>query len=310
MHPDETSPPPAVLAFDVGGTTIKGEVLTDDLEVWAVDRVATPRGPAVVDAVAALGESLLAGLTPERRAAVRCAGVAVPGIVDLVTGTSVYAANLGWRELPVTEPLSRRWGLPVTLGHDVTVAAEAERRTGAAADVDDPFVVVIGTGIAAVSYVHGQRVRGVSGQAGELGHVVVRPGGPLCGCGAHGCLEAVASAAAVCRSYREAGGGDVPGAREVVERLGADPVADRVWAEATSALGDALLGVAALLAPGAVVLGGGLSEAGPRLLDPVAAWMTQHSVAVNVPPLRLAALGSRAGVVGAALAARDEVPVS
>jgi glucokinase len=310
MQPDEPSHASAVLAFDVGGTTIKAEVLSPELDVWAVRHVPTPRGPAVVEAIGDLGEAMLAELPVDLRSQVTGAGVAVPGIVDLEAGASVYAANLGLRDLPLVEPLARRWAVPVALGHDVTVAAEAERRRGAAAGVVDPFVVVIGTGIAAVSYVHGRRVQGVSGQAGELGHVVVRPGGPTCGCGARGCLEAVASASAVCRAYRDAGGGDVTGAVDVVARLGTDDLADQVWAEATSALGDALLGVAALLAPGAVVLGGGLSEAGSRLLDPVVERMATGSVAVSAPPLRLAALGSRAGVVGAALAAQDRVVVA
>ena len=301
------SAPSAVLAFDVGGTAIKAEVLDEHLAVWASGQVRSPRGPAVVDAAASLGESLLSGLPERRRAAVAAVGIAVPGIVDTGRGTSVYAANLDLHDVAVSGPLSRRLRLPVVLGHDVTAAADAEQRCGAAADVQDPVVVVIGTGIAAVSYVHGRQVRGVSGQAGELGHVVVRPGGPACACGARGCLEAVASASAIRLAYQEASGQEVSGAEDVVERLGSDASADRVWREATDALGDALLTVTALIAPGAVVLGGGLAEAGRTMLDPVRARMEAGARAVQVPPLLLAAHGSRAGVVGAGLLAIDEV---
>jgi glucokinase len=255
--------------------------------------------------VVTLADELLAELTAPQRAEVRAVGLALPGIVDSERGVSVYAANLDLRDEPLAAPVSRRLGLPVRLGHDVTVAAEAERRSGAARDVVDPVVVVIGTGIAAVSYVHGQRVLGISGQAGELGHLVVRANGPVCGCGARGCLEAVASASAVVRAYRERSGQDVAGAHEVVSRLEHDPDAAAVWAEATSALADGLLAATALLAPGAIVLGGGLAEAGPALVEPVRAWMEKGTVALTVPPLLTAALGSRAGVVGAALIARD-----
>lgn len=294
-----------MLAFDIGGTTVKAEVLGSDLTSWACGSARTPRGPAVVDTVVDLARDLLAGLAPGRRDAVAAVGLALPGIVDTERGTSVYAANLGLRDEPLAGPVSARLGLPVHLGHDVTVAAEAERRSGAARDVVDPVVVVIGTGIAAVSYVHGRRVAGISGQAGELGHVVVRPGGPVCGCGARGCLEAVASAAAVARDYRERSGRDVSGAHEVVARLGRDRDADLVWAEATCALADGLLMATALLAPGAIVLGGGLAEAGAALVDPVTASMKERATAVTVPPLLTAALGSRAGVVGAGLVALD-----
>ncbi|WP_019819500.1 ROK family protein [Saccharomonospora saliphila] len=306
---DERTPGGAVLAFDIGGTTTKAEVVGPDLRPWASTRAPTPRGAALVDAIAEVGTTLLATLEPDRRAAVSAAGLALPGIVDTVAGTSVFAANLDLRDEPIVEPVSRRLGLPVRLGHDVTVAAEAERQRGAARDLVDPVVVFVGTGIGAVSYVHGRRVVGTSGQAGELGHVVVRPAGPLCGCGVRGCLEAVASAAAVARAYTELSGRPVRGAEDVVALRGKDPAADAVWDEAAEALGDGLLAATALLAPGGIVLGGGLAMAGRALLDPVEDRLRTRANTVPVPPLLTAALGSRAGVVGAALIALDhEVP--
>jgi glucokinase len=296
---------PAVLAFDVGGTTVKAEVIDDRFEVLARTTTATVPGPALVDVIAKAGAALLEELSDDRRATVGAVGLALPGIVDAARGVGVFAANVGLRDTPVGGPLSERLGLPVAVGHDVTAAAEAERRLGAAADVEDPVVVVIGTGIAAVSYVHGRRVRGASGQAGELGHLVVRPDGPSCACGSRGCLEAVASASAVVRGYRQATGADVEGASDVVALLGTDPAADRVWQQATEALGDGLLAAVALLAPGAIVLGGGLAEAGDALLKPVRERMLAQAPALTVPPLVAARLRSRAGVVGAALLALD-----
>jgi glucokinase len=133
---------------------------------------------------------------------------------------------------------------------------------------------------------------------------VVRPGGPRCGCRAHGCLEAMASAAAIARRYTELTGRPVTGANEVVAGLGRDPAADRVWAEATSALADGLLTATTLLAPGGIVLGGGLAAAGDLLLAPVTAAMRARATAVTVPPLTATTLAGRAGVLGAALLAR------
>jgi glucokinase len=208
------------------------------------------------------------------------------------------AVNLGVVDLAVTAPLSRRLGVPTVLGHDVEQAAVAE--VSASPTAPQPFVVVIGTGIAATTFVGGVPVRGVSGQAGEFGHIVVRPEGRACPCGAVGCVETVASATSIARAYTERSGRVVAGAADVVGRLGADPIAEEVWGEATSALADGLVTVCTLLAPGEIVLGGGLSEAGDVLVDAVRAAMRERSHVSTVPPIRASVLGSRAGLIGAA----------
>ena len=189
--------------------------------------------------------------------------------------------------------------------HDVTAAGTAEWRCGAGRGVDDLAVVVIGTGIAATLVTGGTVVRGGCGQAGELGHVVVRPGGPPCACGRRGCLEAISSARAIADAYAARSGRSVDGAIDVFTRLGRDPVADEIWQEAADALADALLMVRALLAPSRIVVGGGLAGAGEALLAPVRARLEGAAGPEAVPPVVAAELGSRAGVVGAALAAFD-----
>lgn len=297
---------PIVLAFDVGGTTVKAAAVDGDLTVLAQVSRRSQHGPAILDVIAEAGQEVLAGLRADQRSAVRAAGVAILGLVDTDRGIALRSVNLQLRDLDVAGPLSSRLGVPVTLGHDVFAAAAAEVRAGSC-DAADPFVAVIGTGIAGVAFVGGRPVRGASGQAGEIGHVVVRPDGPLCQCGARGCLEAVASASAIARSYAERAGRDVAGAHEVVDRLDVDPVAAEVWDEAASALADGLLSVCALLAPGAIILGGGLAEAGEALTGPVTTYLKERAHVVPVPPVVTASLGSRAGVVGAALLALDSL---
>lgn len=304
----DSLPGHAVLAIDVGGTMLKAEVQGPDGSVWARDALPTSPGGRLVDQLAHTTKGLLARLPGSRAEQVEAVGVALPGLVDVERGISILAANLGLRDVSVVGPLAEQVRLPVRLGHDVTVAALAERTTGAAADVTDPVVVIIGTGVAAVSFVHGSRVRGVTGQAGELGHLVVRDDGPTCACGRRGCLEALASAVAISRAYEERSGRHVDGSRGVVALLGRDAVADQVWTEATGALADGLLMVSALLAPGAIVLGGGLAEAGDALLDPVREQIERRrSPALTVPRLVTARWGARAGVVGAAMLARGEL---
>lgn len=293
----------AILAVDLGGTQVKAELVGPDDAVLASAHRDTPRSGAedVLDAVCSLARELTTGPAPQPERI----GLAVPGIVDIIAGTGVLSANLGWRNAPVARIVARSLGLPVVMAHDVTAAGLAEHRLGAGRSVDDVVVVVVGTGISAALVVGGHIVTGGLGQAGELGHVVVRPDGPRCGCGRRGCLEAVSSAAAIARAYASESGTAVAGAAQVRDRLGSDPIADAVWAEAVSALADGLLATVGLLGSSRIVVGGGLSRAGDALLAPLRTLLVERCTVEVAPEVVPAMLGERAGLVGAALAARD-----
>lgn len=291
-----------VLAVDVGGTSIKGELLDGSLrQTVATCTVPTPDGPAALDAVLEVGERLVA----LGGAAVRAAGIALPGIVDVDQGRAVWSATLGWRDLPVRDAAAARLDMPVAIEHDVAAAGQAERSRGAGRGVDDLLVVVIGTGLSAVVYTAGHLVRGGRGQAGELGHVQMVVDGRACGCGGRGCLETIASARAIAEQYQLRSGRPVQGAREVLAALQAgDPDAHAVWHDAVAALADALLAAIALLGTDRVVVGGGLSEAGEALLGPLRRALTERRTVQVLPDVVVAELGPRAGTVGAGLAAR------
>ncbi|MFC9392759.1 ROK family protein [Streptomyces sp. NPDC057027] len=302
---DATGERDCVIALDVGGTGMKGALVDRDMAVLHTVRRATPRrwGPdAVIAEIAAVLHELDRNAVT-RELTVRGAGVVVPGIVDEETRTAVYSANLGWRDLPLADYLEGASGLPVTLGHDVRAGGVAECRLGAGRGADDVWFVPIGTGISAAVFCDGRPVR-ARGYAGELGHVVVDPGGEPCVCGARGCLEGVASAAAVAAAYSARSGRRVEGAASVAERLTqGDPDARAVWARAVEALSAALATAATLLAPEVVVLGGGLAEAGGLLLDPLRASLARRLTFQRRPELLLAELGDMAGCLGAGLAA-------
>lgn len=303
MSESPTSRKPAgeralALAFDVGGTSVRGAVVGAGDVALAESRVATRTGPAVLDDIARLGEGLLAGLSPAARAQVAGVGVAFPGLVDTETGTSLKAVNLRLVDTPVAAPLAERLGLPVAVSHDTAAAAGAIW-----VDAGSPasaLVAVLGTGVAAVTYVEGRPIIGASGQAGELGHLVVDPAGLPCSCGLRGCVETRAGARGMLERYATLGGDGVTGVAELVERAEHDPLAAQVWSEAITALADGFLAVGALLAPGEIILGGGVAEAGASLLDPLRVRMRERSGVTAVPPVRLSALGGRAGLVGAA----------
>ncbi len=289
----------AVLAVDLGGTDIKGAVVDGHGRTRRALVRATPvsEGPRAV--VAAL-EAAVTELAVDD--AVRVVSAVVPGVVDVAAGRIVFAGNLGLRNVAMRDRLAALTGLPTVVEHDVRAAGVAERTIGAARGSGDHIIAVCGTGVAASVCVGGEVVLGANGVAGEFGHIPVWPDGELCQCGQRGCLERYASASAIARHYVEHGGQPGVSAREVAERRDADPAAARAWAEACQALAVGLAGAAALLDPDLIVIAGGLSEAGPALLDPVRAEVTARlRWRAVVPELRGSGLGARAGVMGAAV---------
>lgn len=296
---------PAVLAVDVGGTAIKAAVI--DQAGTVLDQVQRPTSPA--NGPASVVESVRAAASELARAGVVAGGVVVPGAVDVATGIARYSANLGWRDVPLRDLLAADLGIPVTIEHDARAAGLAEATLGAAHGITDCLVVVIGTGIAGVIRSAGVALRGATDLAGEIGHIPVYPQGEPCACGQRGCLETYASAAAIARRYRALSGdaGGALDAREIAAQVATDADARQIWAEATDALGVALATYTLLLDPVSIVLGGGLAEAGDRLLVPVRAALTERLAWREPPSVSVSVLGSRAGQLGAAILAWQAV---
>lgn len=304
VSPTETAAR-TVIALDIGGTYVKGGTLTDGATTLGhTDRWYTraDRGPeAVLETVLACAEEL-AKNCPDAEAA----GIVVPGIVDEESGLAVLAANLGWRGVPVQDWLAEHLGLPVAFGHDVRAGGLAEARLGAGRGCADFLFVPVGTGIAAAAFSRGRALTGGHGRAGELGHVVVRPGGDPCQCGGRGCLETVASAAAIARRYSRATGWRGITARDVRHRADTgDTVAAGIWADAAEALADALATAVTLYDPQRVVVGGGLGRAGEAYLAPLREGLARRLTFQAMPEVVEAQLGDRAGCMGAALLAHD-----
>ncbi|SCL14368.1 glucokinase [Micromonospora rhizosphaerae] len=299
-----------VLALDVGGTGMKCALVRPDGATVHAERHPTGagRGPeAVVDTILDVAEGLAGKARAEGLEPVAC-GIAAPGVVDEARGVAVWSANVGFRDVPLRDLAVARLGLPTALGHDVRAGGLAEARLGAGRGAGHVLFVAIGTGIAAAHVVDGSAAVGAHGAAGEIGHILVRPGGPRCGCGRPGCLEAVASAAAIGRRYAELAGFPATAA-EVADRAAAgEPLAGRVWREAVEALADGLATGQALFDVATIVIGGGLAQAGPRLLDPLRVALRERMTFHQEPRLVAAALGDEAGCLGAALLALDARP--
>lgn len=292
-----------VLAADVGGTITKISVVDQDGCVSAPTRIPTPSGtpdtPArILDTISETASTMYGA---DRAEAV---GLALPGIFDEERGIGVWSENLGWRDIDFRPLVQKRFQLPDALSHDVRAAALAELRLGAAAGLRDVAVITVGTGIAAAVIVDG--VPHVSGGfAGEIGHAVIDSAGEPCLCGNRGCLEATASAAAIARRYTVASGTPVTGAGDVLERArSGDSTATRIWSSAIDALALGISHLSAAIAPQAIVIGGGLSEAGDELLVPLQERLNDR---FRLRPTRLlrAFLGEDAGLIGAAIGARE-----
>ena len=309
------------VGIDLGGTKIYA-VVFDGVDVLAEAKAKTPTqgGPlAVVDAMAVVVRDLgpvddLAGI-----------GVGAPGVIDSEEGTVRQAPNLhGWMEpFGVAEALSAALGgVPVAVDNDVNVGTLAEHRLGAGKGADDLLGVFAGTGIGAGVVLDGVLRRGPTGAAGEIGHMIVRRGGRVCGCGGRGHLEAYAGRAAMERRARdlERKGRDTmlvdlaPGKRMTsgvfVKALAAgDSVAAELIDDAVGALGVAIASAVSLLDVALVVVGGGLADRlGPAFVARVEE-ACRADVFPRNPELRIvpAALGDRGGSIGAALMAADRV---
>jgi len=294
-----------VVGVDVGGTRVKTVLCAPDGSVLFSHTGPTPSRPGdrVVDVVADAVTGIVERARPEvGDVTLASVGAVVPGLVDEASGTAVWSANLGWRDLPLRDRLSARLGIPVAFGHDVRAGLLAEHRLGAAQGVADVLFVPLGTGIAGALLSGGAVVAGTP-WTGEVGHVTVDPDGPECGCGRRGCLEAVASAAAIGRAWRAAGhDGDAETVSHAV--LAGDPDARALWDTAIEALVRVLAPVCSAAGTRLLLVGGGLALAGATLFDPLRDRLV-GALGHDLITLAPAALGDRAGALGAALLALE-----
>ena len=298
-----------VIALDVGGTGMKAALVGAGGELLHRARRATgrERGPdAVVEGILDFAAELRGYGIEHLGEPASAAGVAVPGIVDEPRGLAAYSANLGWRDVPLRDLLSHRLGAPVALGHDVRTGGLAEGRIGAGRGADRFLFVALGTGIAGAIGLAGRVESGAHGFAGEIGHIVVRPGGTPCPCGQSGCLERYASAAAVSDAWAAACGDPDADAADCARAVASgDPNAVRVWQGAIDALADGLLTALTLLDPRTLIVGGGLAEAGETLFTPLREAVERRVTFQKLPSIVPAALGDTAGCLGAGLLAWD-----
>jgi glucokinase-like ROK family protein len=280
----------------------------------------TPRTPAetalmeIADVLDGLVEA--AGID---RCDLSSAGICVPGLVDLRTGTCVHAPNLGWRDVPVARILATRIGASMFVHNGTQAAAAAEHVEGAGRGSRSLALLYAGTGVGAAIVQDGRVFHGSRGMAGEIGHSPVMGATGACACGKVGCLETVASAPAVVRAARAAvldgrptrmaalGDGLTPGDVYAAAQAG-DEVAIAILADAGRILGAAGAWLVNMVNPDVLVLGGGLAGAGEALTDPFRDAVREHAIdgATQRLTIRTWALGQDAKVRGAVILALQQ----
>ena len=293
-----------VLGVDIGGT--KTALLVWDLTAGAVlaeDVFETPTqiGPeAMVDRLVAAVDALLAGCGQER-ASLRGIGVAVPGLVDAEAGVVLTAGNLDdWNQVPLCDLIEAQLHIPVVIEHDANAAALGERWRGAARDLQSFAFVALGTGIGVGIVVNGRLYRGAHHAAGELGDLVV--GREFLGQDrdGQGNLAQLIGGKTLRRRAKQATGDDLSAA-EVISHAEDDAALADMAEDVDDYLAMAVIAIAALLDPEAIIVGGGTAEAGEDLLDPVRERVARE---VSAPPLIIAsALGPEAQLYGAVFGA-------
>ncbi|MEJ5868099.1 ROK family glucokinase [Pseudokineococcus sp. 5B2Z-1] len=306
----------STIGVDIGGTKIAAGVVDESGAVLARTRRTTPATDpeAIEDAVA----DAVAELRAEHD--VTGVGVAAAGYIDASRSTVVFAPNLAWRHEPLREEVEKRVDLPVVVENDANAAAWGEFVHGGGRSARDMVLLTVGTGLGGGIVLDGELVRGTGGMAAEVGHLRVVPDGQQCGCGRTGCWEQYGSGQALVRWARSLAATDPARAGRLLELAGGDPAevtgphvtaaaeeGDEASVELVATLGrwlgEGAASLAAVLDPGTILVGGGVSSAGALLLDPMrrafagALTASQHR---DLPRIDRAELGNDAGMVGVA----------
>jgi glucokinase len=312
-EPYRPLPPAHALAFDVGGTKMAAGVVSADGKLADQQVMPTPSYDQmqVLDAILRTAAKLR-----ELHPGAKAIGVGAAGWVEWPVGRIRYAPYIAYDDMPLRQLLEESTGLPVVIDNDANMAAWAESRFGAGKGVSNMLLLTLGTGIGGGLIIGGEIYRGHNGLGGEVGHLIVSPGGERCGCGNRGCFETMASGTALVREARKAVVGDA--AAYLVTLAGSPEAVTGETVTRAAKAGDRLsaellhqaaywcgLGAASLVAvldPALIVVTGGLAAAGELLLEPMRESLAEHLFARgrrHPPPIAVSQLGLNGGLIGA-----------
>lgn len=313
------------MGFDLGGTKMMAVVYDGKFKALGSRKRKTKAYEGMKAGLARIAETVNQALENAGVSAGDIAGMGIgcPGPLDLDRGVILDTPNLGWKNVPLARFIEKTFGFPALIANDVDAGVYGEYRFGAARKARCAVGVFPGTGIGGGCVYEGRLIRGGRNSCFEIGHMKVVPGGPLCGCGGHGCLETVASRLAVSASLIAAAyRGEAP---HLLNEIGldlsnirsnsiasaikaGDKVVERIVRDAAAWLGVGIGNVVNLMAPDVVVLGGGLVEAMPGLFKTAVEETARKTVMPSFAGsfrVSIARLGDNATAMGAAALAHD-----
>ena len=315
-----------VVGVDMGGTKILSAVIDSEGNILSTAKVPTKadRGPSIV--IDRIAESIRRAVDKSDvdTASIQAIGIGAPGPLDPATGIVIFAPNLRWKDVRLKEELEARVGIPTFVDNDVNVGTLGEHVFGAGKGFQNVVGIFVGTGIGGGIIMNGELFHGASKTAGEIGHIIVKAGGPKCGCGTRGCLEALASRTAMAKQFQRAilkkgkesvvselTNGDLGTIRSGVlaKAIRAnDKLTLKVIKKATKYLGIGIGSIVNFLNPEMIVLGGGVVEAlDDTFLDDIRAATEKYALPNTLNGVQIvpAKLGDNSGILGAAALARQ-----
>ena len=303
------------IGIDLGGTNIAVGIVDEQHHI--LEEVSVPTGATrpYVDVIADMISAVEQALSAAKLTAADCVsiGIGSPGNCDSDRGVVVRAYNLGWFNVPICEMLQRHFGIPVRISNDANVAALAETVAGAALDCRNMVLITLGTGVGGGIIIDGKIYAGMRTAGAEMGHSLLVLDGEPCSCGRNGCWEAYASVTALIRQGKQAaaehpesllaGVKDMMGIDIFCCADRGDAIAQQVidrWCDYVAA---GLTDIVNTLAPEKILIGGGISKQGERILQPIRRYVADHCFGQHegaIPEIQCAMLGNDAGIIGAA----------
>lgn len=309
------------IGIDVGGTNVKIALVDGEGKIIYSNSVPTYAQMGYEYTVNNIKQAIRDLMKETNTDAKEIEGIGFdfPGQVDYKTGVVKLAPNIpGWVNIPIAQMIEEEFNIPTRIDNDVRCAALGELKFGAGKGCENFVCITVGTGIGSGLVINGQLVRGAANAAGEIGHIKLQMnGGPICGCGDTGCLEAFASGPSIVAmaqeylkggkstKFREMAGADGEITPYIVAKAAeaGDPVAKRIFEIVGTYIGMGLVSVINLLNPEKVIIGGGVAAAGDLLLDPIRKTIKERAMVVagNSVEIVPAELGNSAGVIGASM---------
>ena len=306
------------IGVDVGGTNVKIALVSDKGKIVYSNSIPTRAEMGYEYTVNSMKDAIrdLLKETKMKSNDIEGMGFGFPGQIDCQKGVVRLAPNIpGWVNVPIANIMEKEFGILTRVDNDVRTATLGELNYGAGVGCENLVCITVGTGIGSGLVVNGKLVRGANNAAGEIGHIkLTNIGGPLCGCGDRGCLEAYASGPSIVAlaeeyirggkstKYRELANPDITPYIVAVAAKEGDPVARQIFRIMGEYIGIGLTSVVNLLNPEKIIIGGGVAEAGDILFEPIRETIAKRAMTiqreVEIVP---AQLGNTAGVIGASL---------